>query len=182
MAASPYKSRKPLTRYGKKGFSRMSDAAKGLIRPALSKRGFAETRLIVEWDAVVGAANAALCRPIRLSYAAKEGIGGTLTLGVLGVNALQIQHLEPQLIERVNAHYGYRAISRIRIAQLGPEAFARARQTAETPQLRPEEVREVRQTVEPVQDESLRTALEKLGRNIATKRAKAAQTTDKQVP
>jgi len=38
---------------------------------------------------------------------------------VLGVRALEAQHREPAIIERVNAHYGYRAIARIRLSQLG---------------------------------------------------------------
>jgi len=121
-------------RYGKRGFSRVSDAARGLIRKPLAKRGFAQARLLTEWDAVVGAEIAGLVRPLRLSHTSKEGMGGTLTLGVLGVRALEAQHQEPAIIERVNAHYGYRAVARIRLAQLGPEAFNQAKLEKTAPQ------------------------------------------------
>jgi len=58
-------------RYGKRGFSRVSDAAKGLIRKPLARRGFAQSRLLTEWDQVVGAEIADLVRPLRLSHAAR---------------------------------------------------------------------------------------------------------------
>ena len=35
--------------------------------------------------------------------------------------ALEVQHLEPQIIERINSHFGYGAIARLRI-QHGPLA------------------------------------------------------------
>lgn len=152
---------------------RASSAAKGLIRPALTKRGFAEPRILTEWDAVVGARIAALCRPVKLGYASKQGMGGTLTLGALGASALEVQHLTSQIVERVNAHYGYRAISRIRLVQMGPDAFAAAGARKKTPSHRPEVVAQVRETVAPVRGEGLREALERLGQNIATRRPPA---------
>lgn len=155
-------------RYGRKGFLRASSAAKGLIRPALTKRGFSEPRLLTEWDTVVGAQIAGLCRPVKLGYASKQGMGGTLTIGALGASALEVQHLQPQIIERVNAHYGYRAISRIRLVQLGAEAFEAHKKGRKTPSHRPETVARIRETVQPVVDEGLRAALERLGKNIAT--------------
>lgn len=165
------------TRYRRKGFVRASSVAKGMIRPALTKRGFAEPRILTEWDAVVGEQIGALCRPVKLGYASKQGMGGTLTVGSLGASALEVQHLTPQIIERVNAHYGYRAISRIRLVQLGAEAFERHRARATPPPSRPEDVARIRETVAPVTNEGLRGALEKLGQNIATRRPPAAQGT-----
>jgi len=156
-------------RYGKRGFSRVSDAARGLIRKPLAKRGFAQARLLTEWDAVVGAEIAGLVRPLRLSHTSKEGMGGTLTLGVLGVRALEAQHQEPAIIERVNAHYGYRAVARIRLAQLGPEAFNQAKLEKTAPQPSFQQIEALKAAVEPISDEGLRDALERLGRNIATR-------------
>ena len=158
-------------RYRRNGFARAGDAARALIRPALSKRGFGESRILTEWESVAGADLAGLCRPLRVSFAAREGYGGTLVLGVLGARALEAQHRTPQIIERVNAHYGYRAISRIRLEQLGPEAFATARRATSLPQPCPEVLAELADQVSPVRDEGLKTALEALGRNIAARKA-----------
>jgi len=153
--------RSPKTRYGRKGFVRASSAAKGMIRPALTKRGFSEPRLLVEWDSVVGEQIEGLCRPVKLGYASKQGMGGTLTVGALGASALEVQHLTPQIIERVNAHYGYRAISRIRLVQLGPEAFEEHRKGRAVPHPRPEEVTRIRSVVRGLSRTDLQAAEEK---------------------
>ena len=96
-------------------------------------------------------------------------MGGTLTLGVLGVRALEAQHQQPVIIERVNAHYGYRAVARIRLAQLGPEAFSKANQKSTPPPPSSQQIEKLKSAVQPISDEGLRDALERLGRNIAMK-------------
>lgn len=161
-------------RFRRNGFSRAGDAARALIRPTLSKRGFGESRILTEWESVAGADLAGLCRPLRVTFAAREGYGGTLVLGVLGARALEAQHRQPQIIERVNAHYGYRAISRIRLEQLGPEAFETAKRDTTPPQPCPEVMADVEKYVGPVRDEGLKAALEALGRNIATRKVQRA--------
>lgn len=77
--------------------------------------------------------------------------------------------MESAIIERVNGHYGYRAVSRIRLSQVGPEIFAA--KPKENNVLSPDSVQisALKTTVAPVADEKLRDALERLGRNIATR-------------
>ena len=149
------------------GFRPAARVLRAQIDAPLAKRGFARATLLTDWERVVGAGLAAMCRPVRLSHAAAEGLGGTLTVGVKGARALETQHLVPQIVERVNAHYGYRAVARVRLSQIGPEAFAamRARPGMAPP---PEAAaRAVRRGVAPVADEGLRGALERLGLNVA---------------
>lgn len=151
--------------------ARAGDVARAIIRSPLAKRGFAHSELLTEWDTVVGPQIATLVRPLRLGHAARAGVGGTLTLGVLGARALEAQHMEPAIIERVNAHYGYRAVARIRLSQVGAEIFAQQDIAKPDPQPTQEQENAVKTAVAPVADEELRDALERLGRNIATRRA-----------
>jgi len=154
----------------------VSTAAKALVRPALNKRGFSEPRILTEWDSVVGASLAGLARPLRMSFAAREGMGGTLTIGVLGSRAVEAQHMIPQIAERVNGYYGHRAISRVKIEQIGAEAFEAATQKEESPAPCPEMRARLAEPISSVRDEGLRSALERLGDNIALHTAaKAAE-------
>jgi len=70
-----------------------------VTKPAFAKRAAPAVRLILDWPEIVGPALAAQTEPRRLSV-------GTLTIACTGPVALELQHLAPQLIERINAHCG----------------------------------------------------------------------------
>ena len=87
-----------------------------VTRPLGRRRGLADARLMAEWAAVVGPQLAAESLPERL-VRRRDGAGGTLTIRVDGPMALELQHLAPLVIERLNAYFGYRAIERIVLRQ-----------------------------------------------------------------
>ncbi|WP_417258680.1 DUF721 domain-containing protein [Celeribacter sp.] len=146
------------------------------IRAATEARGFSETRLLTHWPEVVGEQTAAMARPIKVSYA-KGGFGATLTLLTTGAFAPMLQAELPKIRDRVNAVYGFSAISRIHITQTAPTGFAAGRVQFETtkkdtkPALDPKLVHEAHEMSTGVHDEGLRAALEKLGANVLTKNA-----------
>jgi hypothetical protein len=101
--------------------TRLSAELPGLTRSAfrntLGGRGFAEAGLITEWAAVVGQDIARISRPIQLAFPRGERKGGVLTIACGGAAALELQHLKPQILDRVNTHFGYGAIRDIRFKQ-----------------------------------------------------------------
>lgn len=82
----------------------------GITRPAFKSAGPAAAQVMADWPAIVGPSLAALATPRRFA-------AGTLTLGCAGPTALELQHLAPQLIERVNTHLGRAAVQRLRFVQ-----------------------------------------------------------------
>ena len=86
-----------------------------ILRPTLKKRGLAQFTLIENWSLIVGEHLATYSHPVRLTRGGAEG--GTLTVAVEGAMAVEIQHLSPQIIDRINAHYGYDAIGKLHIIQ-----------------------------------------------------------------
>ncbi|WP_025824619.1 DUF721 domain-containing protein [Asaia astilbis] len=70
-----------------------------VTKPAFSKRAAPAVRLILDWAEIVGPALASQTEPRRVS-------AGTLTIACTGPVALELQHLAPQLIERINTHCG----------------------------------------------------------------------------
>jgi hypothetical protein len=103
------------------GPTRLSAELPALTRTAFRKtlggRGFAEAGLITEWAAVVGAEVARMSQPIQLAFPRGERKGGVLTVQCGGAAALELQHLKPQILERINSHFGYAAIADIRFRQ-----------------------------------------------------------------
>ena len=79
-----------------------------LTRPVFRKRSPAGAQLMADWPDVVGPALAAVTQPLRLS-------AGTLTLGCAGPVAMELQHLAPELIGRINAHLGRVVVERLRL-------------------------------------------------------------------
>jgi len=101
------------------------EAAAQLVAPRVKavgeRRGFAAARLLTHWPEVVGAEIAAHTRPVRISHG--KGFGATLTLLVAGARAPLVNMQLEQIRERVNACYGFNAVSRILLTQTAPVGF-----------------------------------------------------------
>ncbi|WP_342449450.1 DUF721 domain-containing protein [Falsiroseomonas frigidaquae] len=89
-----------------------------LTRPAFRKRSPAGAQLMADWPGIVGPALAAVTQPLRVT-------SGTLTLGCSGPVAMELQHLAPELISRINAHFGRVAVERLRFVQQAPAGVPR---------------------------------------------------------
>jgi hypothetical protein len=143
----------------------LAESLSKVTREALGKRGPAEGGLIVNWPEVVGAETAAICHPLKLSFARRDRrMDGTLTVRVRPGQATRLQHLEPRLVERINGYFGYRAVARLQIRQ-GPLGAANsAPLRAADDEAAPEPVRKSGSDRDP--DPALAAALARLGRAI----------------
>lgn len=111
----------------------MASLLPGITRKAFEKHGFAAASLITDWAAIVGAEMARLTRPERLKWPRavekysdtddeqRGRPGATLTLRVDPAAALDVQYQRAQIIERINAHFGYRAVAEIKLVQAGAD-------------------------------------------------------------
>lgn len=157
-----------------RGFKRTASVLSERIRRAGESRGFAVSRVLTHWAEVAGPEIAAIARPVEVTYG-RGGLGATLTVLTTGPQAPMLEMQKERLRERVNAAYGYNAVSRIRITQTAPVGFAegQAQFAPAKPEAPPQpteaEAAGIRGTVEPVGDGDLRAALERLGRNVLIK-------------
>lgn len=139
-----------------------------ITRAALGKKGFALASLLTEWEAIVGPGLAGYAMPLRLAKPRDESQGATLEIRVEGAAALELQHSEPRVLERINAHFGYAAVSRLKLRQ-GPVGTGGASGGATVPSIRrigAAEERSLFRQLEGVGDDSLRDALAGLGRAV----------------
>jgi hypothetical protein len=158
-----------------RGFTRTAQLLQERIRRASETRGFAESRLLTRWPEIAGPEVAAIARPVKVSYT-RQGFGATLTLLTTGAQAPMLEMQKETLREKVNAVYGYNAISRIAITQTAPTGFAEgqaafapapAQPAADRPD--PQVTGQAADLARPVADADLRRALEALGRNVLSK-------------
>jgi hypothetical protein len=123
-----------------------------LVRPAFKKRTPATAQVLADWEAIMGPSIAAVTTPRKL-------FGGTLSIACVGPVAMELQHLAPTLIGRINAHMGAVVVSRLRFVQdLRPPAPPK-------PQRRPATAA-AHDAVATLPEGPLRDALESLGRMV----------------
>ncbi len=142
--------------------------------PIRQKRGLAEAALMSDWPDIIGTALAAECMPLRIARGA-DGAGGTLHIRVSGALALELQHLQPQVIERINGYFGYQAIARIALQQ-GPVRERKPPTGAPAAPPSEEDAAILAAQLEGVADEDLRRALEALGRGVLARKQRPAGT------
>jgi len=160
----------PDRRNRREGAKRAAAFTPALTRPAFDRFGFPAAALLTDWTAIAGAGIASFSAPERLKWprrpddpeAAGARQGATLVLRVDGPRALELQYRLPQLIERINAYFGFRAVGQIRLYQAPLErpAADRARRQPITPRA------DRNGLVSRIEDPRLRTALSRIAAAI----------------
>ena len=148
-----------------------------MTKHALGRYGFGQTSLITEWHRIVGERLADFCQPMRILFPRGQRVGGVLHIKVIGAMALELQHMEPMLIDRINTYFGYGAVASVRLKQSG--ALKAIRKIQEKPKEKKVKLDQAQKEgishgLETVEDEKMREILQRLGesvarRNLATK-------------
>jgi hypothetical protein len=175
-------------RSDKGGWSRpLADLVGRAIDPVLARQGFGQSDLILYWDDIVGERLAAMSQPIKLQWPPRDRLQGqgargaetrratpsaTLVVRVETGFALELQHLSGAVIERVNAHLGWRCVSRLTLKQGPVERRASARPARCLPD--PSAAKEAEGLVTEIKDDGLRLALARLGAHALSRRSRGA--------
>ena len=140
----------------------------GIVAPTLAARGLGQMSLIADWPDIVGADVARYAQPAQMQWPPRGArqdpnavAPATLVLRVDPAFALEAQHAAPIIVERVNAHLGWRCVGRIAFRQ-GPLAPARPRRRA-APAPSEAARQQAAALVAPIADDDLRQALARLG-------------------
>jgi hypothetical protein len=151
------------------------DVAKAL-KPALARRGLAAARIVTDWPDIVGALLADGTQPERLIANKADAVGdgpaqgGTLVVRVRSALALELQHLEPLVIERINGHFGFRAVGRLRLVQ-GPVAGVSRPPVKIEREPDPAALAALDASLAGVTDDALRHSLRRLGWSLLVRAA-----------
>jgi len=134
-------------------------------RTAFRKFGFVQSSVVMRWPEIVGQHHARVCSPESIRFPFGEKSEGTLHLVVLPAHAPLIQHVIPEIIERVNRFFGYRAVTKVRLRQghVQPPHVDNAKPSP--PSLRPVPM-ELGESLRDIGDPELRAVLESLARSL----------------
>ena len=161
MAQQQY--RKHGGQHGGKGPRALGALLPKIAEPAVRKRGVTAVGLGTRRDETVGAALAADCSPERISFPQGARMDGTLNIVASGSMALELQHMEPVLVERLNNFCGFRAVARIAIKQASHRVRKRAVARPALPPLDAAKSAMIESRTGKIADENLRNALNRLG-------------------
>ncbi len=145
----------------------LAEPVRQVAREAVGARSLGEASLLTEWRSIVGDAVADICWPRRITFPRRrERREGTLVLRVKPGQAPRVGHQEYLILERVNAHFGYKVAAGMRLEH-GPLP-AQGEGAPKRPQrtLNSAENAAVSATVADVGDDALREALARLGRSL----------------
>jgi hypothetical protein len=147
-----------------------------LTRKAFETFGFSTATLLTDWSTIVGDQIASYAVPERIKWPRGAGAtdgaepeargrsGATLVLRVDPARALDLEYKRQQLLERINAYFGYRAVAELRLLQAPISASSKP--TPEPPcELKPCEAPELA----GIADERLRGALQRLKQGLMTR-------------
>jgi hypothetical protein len=160
----------------RKGAQSLAALVGSALDPISKTRGFAGNLVMAQWQAIIGTRLADHTRPMALRWPVRHDHddpdnkrrGATLEIAVTGAFALEVQHSQTQILERINAALGWRAVEKIKLLQ---QPIQRNRPAAPPPQacLTPEEDRDLSNRLQKFEDPDMRSALHRLGVGVISR-------------
>lgn len=141
----------------------LSECVEKIARPALKTQGLAGSRIISEWGSIVGGRLAGHCLPQKLAFPAGKKSGGTLSIAVENGFAIELQHAQPIILERLATYFGYRAVARIVISH----TYVPEVENKKKPPVKKVLPRSAIQLAAGVEDAELREALMGIAKTLA---------------
>lgn len=168
---------KPYTRPRGKGPRAIGDLMPEIGRTAFRRFGFVQSSVVTRWPEIVGPVHARVCSPEAIRFPPGEKAEGILELVVKPAHAPLIQQVIPEIIERVNRFFGYKAVARVKLRQ-GAVTPPAADKPKPPPSLKPIPL-ELGDSLRDIGDPELRTVLESLARSLGNTETPPPQEDDR---
>ncbi|MFM7404941.1 MAG: DUF721 domain-containing protein [Erythrobacter sp.] len=168
---------KPYARPRGAGARAIGDLMPEIGRTAFRRFGFVQSSVVTRWPEIVGPTHARVCSPEAIRFPPGERAEGILQLVVVPAHAPLIQQVIPEIIERVNRFFGYRAVARVKLRQGAVTPPVEGKPATPPPSLKPIPL-ELGDSLRDIGDPELRTVLESLARSLSNNEVTPPQDTD----
>ena len=145
----------------------VADLVPQIGRAAFRRFGFVQSSVVTRWPEIVGPSHARVCSPESIRFPFGEKSGGILQLVVLPAHATLIQHVIPEIIERVNRFFGYSAVAKVKLRQGQVKPPSAPENRTAPPSLKPIPM-ELGESLRDIGDPELRAVLESLARSLGS--------------
>jgi hypothetical protein len=155
------------------GVKPLADLVAGLVDPILAKKAGMTSGLVTAWPEIAGPRLAAGTRPEKLIWQARRSDNdpfepATLVVACEGASALRLQHESGELLQRIDAFFGFHAVGRLKIVQKALPLPPVSRKPA-TAQLSATDKAAIEAQAASVENERLRKALTRLGESVLSR-------------
>ena len=158
---------KPYRRPRGGGAKAIADLMPEIGRAAFRRFGFVQSSVVSRWDEIVGGRYAAMSEPVSIRFPVGKKADGTLEMIVEGAHATMMQHVLPEIIERVNRFFGYAAVARIKMRQGRVSRADRVHKPSMPPSLKPLPM-ELGESLREIADPELSAVLESLAQSLVS--------------
>lgn len=154
--------------YGLTAFSKM---VMPVAKSILGQKGFVEIDIITNWESLVGEELADYTFPQKIDFKRGCKNNGVLHICVpSGAFALELQHRERSILNKINTYFGYNAVSALKILQNNDLSIKNENKyPLKSPKktlVTIEEENYIKDLSEDVQNSQLQEMLVKLGRSV----------------
>jgi hypothetical protein len=146
----------------------VADLVPQIGRAAFRRFGFIQSSVVTRWPEIVGDRHAKVCTPESIRFPPGEKTDGILQLVVVPAHAPLIQHVVPEIMDRVNRFFGYKAVARVKLRQGVVQPLRDTTPRTAPPSLKPIPM-ELGDSLRDIGDPELRTVLESLARSLGSK-------------
>lgn len=140
-----------------------------VLDPVLARRAGMTSALLAAWPEIVPAMLAETTRPQKINWPRRAHEDdpfkpATLVIAAEGMSALHVQHQSGEIVQRVNAFFGFQAVARLQLVQkpVAPPRKPARRKAA----VSPADEQRIATLAEDIEDERLREALIRLGKSV----------------
>ena len=152
------------------GLATLAPEIRAITKKALGARGFAGSDILEFWEDIVGADLARGVAPQKLTIEKDNRTHGTLVVkSAGGAFAMLFEHQKERVMQRINAFFGYPAVSRIKIVQ-GALKIKSIPQKTVLKTIPKDELQALQEKVGIIEDEELRERTFEIGKALLAKK------------
>ena len=159
------------------GLSSFATIMLPMLKKVLGKKGMVVADILSMWEHIVGEETALYTFPEKIEFKRGQRCDGTLKLKVpAGGFALEVQHREKIIIDKINMYFGYNAVNSLKIIQDGSLSL-KVLKKSNQPMVQKslvsnEEQNYINELTEAIVNENLKKSLQRLGQSVFNKEHK----------
>ncbi len=141
-----------------------------MIKGVMSAEDLVAADVMLNWGGIIGSEIASFCNPLKVKYNPRENCRILYVEVPIGGFALEMQHRENYILEKINSYFGYRAVHKLNISQsasMQPRGiFPQLQEKKKKAELTADDEKYLLELVEGITDEKLKEILIKLGKSV----------------